>query len=190
MNGETHQYYPVLYRNTNPVPPPKSPAESYHLTEDLVDDATGWLNRVKATNPHKPWFMYFSTGAIHGPHHTPKAYREKYQGRFDAGWDTYREETFARQKQLGVVPQNTTLMPRPAEIPAWDAQPEDAKRVYRRLMENYSGFLDHTDEQVGRLVSAIEKSGQLNRTFYFANAQAPNATHLFYIGDGQLLDTG
>ena len=111
--------------------------------------------------------MYFSTGAIHGPHHTPKAYREKYRGKFDAGWDKYREETFARQKQLGVVPQNARLTPRPAEIPAWDDQPEDAKRVYRRLMENYSGFLDHTDEQVGRLVSAIEKSGQLENTLIF-----------------------
>ena len=117
MNGETHQYYPVLYRNTDPVAPPKTPEQGYHLTEDLVDDATGWLNRVKATNPHKPWFMYFSTGAIHGPHHTPKAYREKYSGKFDAGWDKYREETFARQKQLGVVPQTATLTPRPAEIP-------------------------------------------------------------------------
>ena len=167
MNGETHQYYPVLYRNTDPVAPPKSPEQGYHLTEDLVDDATGWLNRVKATNPHKPWFMYFSTGAIHGPHHTPKAYREKYSGKFDAGWDKYREETFARQKQLGVVPQTATLTPRPAEIPAWDSQSEEAKRVYRRLMENYSGFLDHTDEQVGRLVQAIEKAGQLDNTLIF-----------------------
>jgi arylsulfatase len=164
MNGETHQYYPVLYRNTDPVPPPKTPEQGYHLTEDLVDDATGWLNRGRATNPQKPWFMYFSTGAIHGPHHTPKAYREKYKGKFDAGWDKYREETFARQKQLGVVPETAKLTPRPAEIPAWDAQPEDAKRVYRRLMENYSGFLDHTDEQVGRLISAIEKIGQLDNT--------------------------
>ena len=167
MNGETHQYYPVLYRNTDPVPPPKTPEQGYHLTEDLVDDASGWLNRVKATNPQKPWFMYFSTGAIHGPHHTPKAHREKYMGKFDAGWDKYREDTFARQKQLGVVPEHAMLTPRPAEIPAWDAQPEDAKRVYRRLMENYSGFLDHTDEQFGRLVSAIEKSGQLENTLIF-----------------------
>jgi arylsulfatase len=167
MNGETHQYYPVLYRNTDPVPPPKSPEQGYHLTEDLVDDASGWLNRVKATNPQKPWFMYFSTGAIHGPHHTPKAHREKYMGKFDAGWDKYREETFTRQKQLGVVPPNAMLTPRPTEIPAWDAQPEDAKRVYGRLMENYSGFLDHTDEQIGRLVSAIEKSGQLENTLIF-----------------------
>ncbi len=164
MNGETHQYYPVLYRNTTPVAQPRLPAEGYHLTEDLVDQTLAWLDQVKATNPQKPWFVYFSTGAIHAPHHTPQAHRDKYKGKFDAGWDKYREETFARQKALGVVPAAAKLTLRPAEVPAWDAQPEAAKRVYRRLMENYSGFLDHTDEQVGRLIGAIEKSGQLDNT--------------------------
>jgi arylsulfatase A-like enzyme len=167
MNGETHQYYPVLYRNTSPVTQPRTPEEGYHVTEDLVDDAIGWLNRVQATNPQKPWFIYFSTGAIHGPHHTPKAHREKYQGKFDAGWDKYREETFERQKQLGVIPANAKLTLRPQEIPAWDDQPEAAKRIYRRLMENYSGFLDHTDEQVGRLIAAIEKTGEMEDTLIF-----------------------
>ncbi len=167
MNGETHQYYPVLYRNTTPVPQPKTPEEGYHLTEDLVNDAIGWMNQVNATNPEKPWFMYFSTGAIHGPHHTPKAYREKYKGKFDDGWDQYREETFARQKKLGVIPTNTKLTPRPKELPAWDDQPENAKRVYRRLMENYSGFLEHTDVEVGRLLAAVEKSGELDNTLIF-----------------------
>ena len=166
-HGETHQYYPVLYRNTSPVVQPRTPEESYHLTEDLVDKALGWLNRVSATNLTKPWFMYFSAGAIHGSHHTPKAYREKYQGKFDAGWDKYREETFARQKQLGVIPAHAKLTPRPKEIPAWDDQPETARRVFRRLMENYSGFLDHTDAQVGRLIDAIEKSGEMDNTLIF-----------------------
>jgi len=167
MNGETHQNYPVLYRNTTPVAQPKSPEEGYHVTEDLVDDAIAWLNQVHATNPNKPWFMYFSTGAIHGPHHTPKAYREKYQGKFDAGWDTYREETFARQKQLGVIPAGAKLTPRPKEIPAWADQPENAKRVYRRLMENYSGFLEHTDVEIGRLIAAVAKSGEMDNTLIF-----------------------
>jgi len=164
MNGETHQYYPVLYRNTTPVTQPRTPEQGYHVTEDLVDDAIGWMNQVNATNPEKPWFMYFSTGAIHGPHHTPKAYREKYKGKFDAGWDRYREETFARQKELGVIPANAKLTPRPKELPAWDAQPENAKRVYRRLMENYSGFLEHTDVEVGRLLAAVEKAGEMDNT--------------------------
>jgi arylsulfatase len=167
MNGETHQNYPVLYRNTTPVAQPKSAEEGYHITEDIVDDATSWLNQVNATNPKKPWFMYFSTGAIHGPHHTPKAYREKYKGKFDAGWDKYREETFARQKELGVIPASAKLTPRPKEIPAWDAQPENAKRVYRHLMENYSGFLEHTDVEIGRLLAGIEKAGEMDNTLIF-----------------------
>jgi arylsulfatase len=167
MNGETHQYYPVLYRNTTPVAAPKTPEQGYHLTENLVDEAIGWVNQVEAANPQKPWFLYFSTGAIHAPHHAPRAYREKYKGRFDAGWDKYREETFARQKQLGVIPAGTKLTPRPAEIPAWDDQPENARRVYRRLMENYSGFLEHTDVEIGRLIAAIEKSGELDNTLIF-----------------------
>jgi arylsulfatase A-like enzyme len=137
MNGETHQYYPGLYRGTTPVAQPRTPEEGYHLTEDLVDDAIGWLNRVNATNPTKPWMVYFSTGAIHAPHHAPEAYREKYKGKFDGGWDKYREETFERQKALGVISANAKLTPRPAEIPAWDDQPEAARRVYARLMENY-----------------------------------------------------
>jgi len=164
MNGETHQYYPVLYRNTTPVAQPKSPEEGYHITNDLVDETIGWLNQVNATNPEKPWFAYFSTGALHAPHHTPKPYIEKYKGKFDAGWDKYREETFARQKKMGIIPENAKLTPRPQEIPAWDVQTDEAKKVYRRLMENYSGFLDHTDEQVGRLIAAIEKSGEMDNT--------------------------
>jgi arylsulfatase A-like enzyme len=167
MNGETHQFYPVLYRNTTPVAQPKSPEEGYHVTNDLVDEAIGWLNQVNATNPKKPWFIYFSTGAIHAPHHTPKPYIEKYKGKFDAGWDKYREETFARQKKMGIIPENAKLTPRPKEIPAWDEQSDAAKRVYRRLMENYSGFLDHTDEQIGRLIAAIEKSGEMDNTLIF-----------------------
>ena len=167
MNGETHQYYPVLYRNITPVAQPKSPADGYHLTADLADEAIGWLNRVNGTNPTKPWLLYFATGAVHAPHHAPQPYIEKYHGKFDAGWDVYRDETFARQKQMGIIPQTARLTPRPSEIPAWDDQPEDAKRVYRRLMENYSGFLDHTDEQVGRLISALETSGEMDNTLIF-----------------------
>lgn len=164
MNGETHQYYPVLYRNTTPVVQPKSTEQGYYLTTDLTDEAIGWLHRVNATNPQKPWLLYFSTGAIHAPHQVPAPYREKYKGRFDAGWDSYRQETFARQKEMGVVPADAKLTPRPPEIPAWDDQPEEAKKIYRRLMENYSGFLDQADEQVGRLISTLEASGEMDNT--------------------------
>ena len=120
MNGETHQYYPVLYRNTTPVAQPRRRSRA------TTSPKTWWTRRspgstsVNATNPNKPWFMYFSTGAIHAPHHAPKAYREKYKGKFDAGWDRYREETFARQKEMGVIPAGAKLTPRPKEIPAWD----------------------------------------------------------------------
>jgi arylsulfatase A-like enzyme len=164
MNGETSQYYPVLYKNTTPVYALKTPEQGYHLTEDLVDNAAAWVNQIKLSNPNKPWFMYFSTGAIHAPHHTPKAYREKYKGKFDAGWDNYRQTTFNEQIKQKIIPANTTLTPRPKEIPAWSDQPENAKKVYARLMENYSGFLDHTDVEIGRLISEIGKAYDLNNT--------------------------
>lgn len=167
MNGETHQYYPVLYENTSTVPQPKQPDDGYHFTVDMTDKAIGWLNQVNATNPQKPWFLYYSTGAIHAPHHVPAEYRDKYKGKFDGGWDKYREETFERQKQLGIVPANAKLTPRPAEIPAWDEQPENAKRVFARLMENYSGFLEHTDAQIARLIDTLEASGELDNTLIF-----------------------
>lgn len=167
MNGETSQFYPVLYQNTSPIAQPKQPDQGYHFTDDMTDQAIGWLNRVNSTNPQKPWFLYYSTGAIHAPHHVPKEYRDKYRAKFDAGWDAYREETFARQKQLGVIPDNAKLTPRPDQIPAWDDQPADAKRVYERLMENYSGFLEHTDVQVGRLIDAVQAAGELDNTLIF-----------------------
>jgi arylsulfatase A-like enzyme len=164
MNGETHQYYPVLYRNTTPVQPPKTPAQGYHLTEDLADEAIAYINRVDASNPAKPWFIYFSTGAIHAPHHTPKAYRDKYNGKFNMGWDKYREQVYEQQKKLGVIPASAQLTPRPEEIPAWDGLSDQEKKVYERLMENYSGFLEHTDVQIGRVIDAVEKSGELDNT--------------------------
>jgi arylsulfatase len=164
MNGETHQYYPVLYRNTSPITAPRTPEQGYHLTEDLADEAIAWINSVNATDPKKPWFVYFSTGGIHAPHHAPKAYRDKYKGKFDAGWDRYREETFARQKQLGVIPADAKLTPRPKEIPAWDDQPADAKKVFARLMENYTAYLEHTDVQIGRVVDAVSARGEQDNT--------------------------
>ena len=163
--GETHQYYPVLYRNTSPVSPPRTPEQGYHLTEDMADEAIAWINSVNATNPNKPWFLYFSTAGVHAPHHVPKAaYRDRYKGRFDAGWDRYREDTFARQKELGVIPADAKLTPRPKEIPAWDDQSAEAKKVFARLMENYTGYLEYTDAQIGRVVDAVAASGEMDNT--------------------------
>jgi arylsulfatase len=165
--GEAHQYYPTLYRNTTWVPPPKTPEEGYHFTADMTDEAIRWIQNVRAANPGKPWFTYFSTGAVHAPHHAPKEWQAKYQGKFDHGWDRQRELTHARQLQLGVIPAGTKLTPRPQEIPAWDSLPADNKRVYLRLMENYAAYMAHTDFHVGRLIDSLAASGELDNTLVF-----------------------
>ncbi|MFN8663645.1 MAG: arylsulfatase [Thermomicrobiales bacterium] len=165
--GETNQYYPSLFEGTIPVEPPKTPEQGYHLTEDLTDKAITWVRQQKALMPDKPFFMYFAPGATHAPHHVPKEWIAKYTGQFDDGWDALRERTFARQKELGVIPQDAQLTPRPAEIPAWDAMPEELKPVLRRQMEVYAGFLAHTDHHVGRLIDAIGDLGVLEDTLVF-----------------------
>lgn len=162
--GETHQYYPTLYRNTVPVDQPKLPEQGYHFTEDMTDEAIAWTRNVRAANPEKPWFCYFSTGAVHAPHHAPPEWREMFKGKFDYGWDQQRERTHAKQLEMGMIPAGTKLTPRPAEIPAWDDQTPEAKRVYLRLMENYAGFMAHTDHHVGRLIDSLEESGELDNT--------------------------
>ena len=164
MAGETDQYYPVLYRNTSPVAPPRTPEQGYSFSEDMADETIAWINNVSATDPKKPWFVYLATPGVHEPHQAPKAYRDKYKGRFDSGWDAYREETFARQKRLGVVPADAKLTARPKDIPAWDTLPADAKKVYARMMENYSAYLEYTDAEIGRVIDALAEKGQLDNT--------------------------
>lgn len=165
MAGETDQYYPVLYRNTSPVAAMRSPEQGYQLSEDLADQTIGYINGVRATDPKKPWFVYLAVPGVHEPHQSPKTYREKYKGKFDQGWDRYREETFERQKRLGVVPADAKLTPRPKEIPAWDELSADEKKVAARLMENYTGYLEYTDAQIGRVVDALAVDGELENTF-------------------------
>jgi arylsulfatase len=165
--GEADQYHPTLYRNTTPAAPPKTFEQGYHFTEDMTDEAIAWTSNVRAADPEKPWFLYFSTGAVHAPHQVPTAWRERFTGKFDHGWDRQRELTFARQKELGVIPPDTKLTPRPTSIPAWDEQPAEAKRVYLRLMENYAGYMAHTDHHVGRLIDHLAKSGELDDTLIF-----------------------
>ncbi len=162
--GETHQYYPTLYRNTTPVPQPKSPEKGYHFTTDMTDEAIAWIRNVRAADPQKPWFSYFSTGAAHAPHHAPKEWRDKYQGKFDHGWDKQRALTHAQQLKMGMIPKGTKLTPRPKEIPAWADLKDDAKKVYLRLMENYAAFMAHTDHEVGRLIDSLRDSGELDNT--------------------------
>jgi arylsulfatase A-like enzyme len=167
IGGENNQWEPALYNGTTPVEPPATAEEGYHLTEDLTDHAVSWVRQQKALMPDKPFFVYFAPGATHAPHHVPKEWIEKYQGTFDDGWDALRERTFARQKDLGVVPQDAELTGRHDEIPAWDDMPEELKPVLARQMEVYAGFLEHTDHHVGRLVDAIDDLGVLEDTVVY-----------------------
>jgi arylsulfatase A-like enzyme len=167
IGGEAHQWYPTLYEGTNPVEIERTPEEGYHFMEDMTDKAIGWIGQQKALIPDKPFFVYFAPGATHAPHHVPKDWADKYKGKFDGGWDKLREETFARQKQLGVIPPDCQLTPRHKEIPAWDEMPDDLKPVLRRQMEVYAGFLEYTDHHIGRLLDSLEKLGQLENTLIY-----------------------
>jgi arylsulfatase len=162
--GEAHQFYPTLYRNTVAVPQPRGPEEGYHFTEDMTDEAIAWTRNVRAADPAKPWFVYFSTGAVHAPHHVPKDWREKFRGQFDHGWDEQRVRTHARQLAMGVIPAGTKLTARPEGIPAWDSLPAANRTVYTRLMENYAAYMAHTDHHVGRLIDSLAESGELDNT--------------------------
>jgi arylsulfatase A-like enzyme len=167
LGGETDQWYPTLHEGTSTVDPWGTPEEGYHLTEDLADKTIAWINQQKALAPDKPFFVYFAPGATHAPHHVPKEWAEKYKGRFDHGWDAQREQTFARQKELGVIPEDAELTKRHEEIPAWDDTDEEMRAVLLRQMENYAGFLEHTDHHVGRLVEALETLGIFDDTLVY-----------------------
>jgi arylsulfatase len=167
IGGEAHQYYPAIYDGTTPVEPERTPDEGYHFTEDMTDRAISWIRQQKALMSDKPFFVYFAPGATHAPHHVPPEWSEKYRSRFDQGWDVLREETLARQKELGVVPPDTELTERHDEIPAWDDMPDQLKPVLVRQMEIYAGFLEHTDYHVGRLVDALEDLGVLEDTLVY-----------------------
>jgi arylsulfatase A-like enzyme len=167
IGGETNQYAPAIYRDTVPVEPDRTPEEGYHFTEDMTDRAIDWVRQQKALMSDKPFFMYFAPGATHAPHHVPKEWTDKYRGRFDDGWDVLRERTFAKQKELGVIPDNAELTPRHDEIPAWDEMPDDLKPILARQMEVYAGFLEHTDHHVGRLIDALADLEVLDDTLIY-----------------------
>jgi arylsulfatase len=167
IGGEANQWYPTLYEGTTPVEPEKTPEEGYHLVEDMTDKAIDWIGQQKALAPHKPFFIYFAPGATHAPHHVPKEWADKYKGKFDQGWDKLREETFARQKKLGVIPADCQLTARHKEIPGWDEMPESFKPVLRREMEVYAGFLEYTDHHVGRIFDSMKDLGILEDTLVY-----------------------
>ena len=166
LGGDTNQWSPALVENTKRVAPPTNNPD-YHLTPDLVDHAISWIHSQQSIAPDKPFFTYLATGATHAPHHAPKVWIDKYQGKFDQGWDKLREETFARQKQLGVIPANAQLTLRPKELPAWDSLSPDDQKIYAHEMEIFAGFLAYTDHEVGRLINAIDQIGELDNTLIF-----------------------
>lgn len=170
LAGEASQYEPRLVHNTTLVNhPPKTSGgnDHYHLTEDLADNAIQWLREQRAFAPDKPFFMYWATGAAHGPHQVMKEWADKYKGRFDDGWDKYRQRVFANAKAKGWIPQATQLTPRPATLPAWESIPEAQKPFQRRLMEIWAGFTEHADHNAGRILDELEKQGRLDNTLVF-----------------------
>ena len=163
LGGDSDQWHPALYENTTPIEPYLGKPD-YILDHDLSDKAIAWMRMQHALAPTKPWLLYYATGTAHAPHQAPKEWIDKYKGQFDQGWDKVREETLARQIKRGVVPPDTQLTKRPEQIPAWDTLSADQKRLYARMMEVYAGALSYADDQIGRLLSAVEQSGQLDNT--------------------------
>jgi arylsulfatase len=164
LGGDTHQYYPDLVYDNHQVEPPATPAEGYHLTPDLVDHAIGFVADAKQIAPNKPFFLYFCPGAQHAPHHVPKEWSDKYKGAFDDGWDAYRENVFARQKALGIMPQDAELSRHDPDVQQWDQLDDAARRLFARFMEVFAGFLEHTDHQIGRLLDFLKSIGEYDNT--------------------------
>ncbi len=165
IGGETNQWAPAIYDGVTRVE--HAPSPNYHFTVDMTDQAINWVSAQQAMTPDKPFYMYFATGATHAPHHAPKEWTAKYKGQFSGGWDRLREETFARQKQMGVIPADAKLTPRPPEIPAWDDMSPAQHQLFERQMETFAGFAEHTDHEVGRLVAQLEAIGELDNTVFF-----------------------
>ena len=164
LNAATSQYYPDLVCDNHFIDPPKTPEEGYHLSADLVDKAIDYIGDQKSCYPDKPFFCYLSFGAMHAPHHAPREYIERYKGRFDEGWDVYRQRVFEKQKEIGLIPQNTELTEHNYLAPPWDTLTERQKKVFARFMEVFAGFLTHTDEQIGRLLDFLKNIGQYENT--------------------------
>ena len=165
LSAEASQYEPPMFDQTTPVMPYEG-RHDYHMTEDVVDKAVSWMRLQRATNPHRPFFAYVATGAMHCPHHVWPEYSDRFKGAFDEGWDVLRERIYRRQLELGVIPPGTVLTPRPDEVPAWADYPERYRPVATRLMEVFAGFMAHTDEQLGRLLDALDAMGETDNTLF------------------------
>ncbi len=166
LEGETDQFHPQLVYDNHAVAPPSTPEEGYHLSEDLVDRAIGFIHDAKSIRPDRPFFTYLAFGACHAPHQAPPEYLARYRGRFDDGWDAARDRWFARQQSLGLLPEGTELAPRNPGVEPWDSLPENQQLLASRLQEAFAAFLEHTDQQIGRLVAALETLGEMDNTLF------------------------
>jgi arylsulfatase len=163
----THQgfdKFPLIYDGVTRITPPE--VEDYHFTTDMTNQAVNWVKAQQSLTPDKPFFIYFATGAVHAPHHVPRKWADKYKGKFDDGWDKIRQQTFDRQKAMGLIPKNTKLPPKPKDIKNWDMLSADEKKLFSRQAEVFAGFLEHTDYEIGRLVAAIEEIGEMDNTLF------------------------
>ena len=167
LEGETDQFHPELVYDNHAVVPPAGPDEGYHLSEDLVDHAIGFIHDTTSIRPDRPFFTYLAFGAMHAPHQAPASYLEKYRGRYDEGWDVARERWFARQIEMGLLPPDTQLAPRNPGVEAWDTLPDNQRLLAARLQEAFAAFLDHTDDQIGRFIDELDALGQLDNTLIF-----------------------
>jgi arylsulfatase len=164
LQGETDQFSPELTHDNHHIDPPRRPEDGYHVSEDLVDVSTGWIRDLVSVRPDRPFFLYLAFGAMHAPHQAPAAYLERWRGAFDEGYDVLRERWFARQLELAVIPEGTTLAPRNPGVPAWDELTPNQQRFACRLQEAFAAMLEHTDDQIGRLVAFLEERALLENT--------------------------
>ncbi|WP_340112132.1 arylsulfatase [Maribellus mangrovi] len=173
--GETSQYEPRLFENTIPIEPPHDP--KYHLTEDMAEKAIEWLRTNQTLDPGKPFFLYFTPGAVHGPHQIFKEWADKYEGKFDEGWEALRQMTFEKQKEMGWIPEDAVLNPLAKGMQKWDDVPQSNREFQTRLMEIFAGFLEHTDVQYGKVVDEIEREDLLDNTLiiYINSDNGPSA---------------
>jgi arylsulfatase A-like enzyme len=162
--GETHQFYPVIFENTTPVEPDKTPEEGYHFMTDMTDRAIARMRFSKSVAPNKPFFMYFAPGAMHAPHHVTAKWRDQFKGKFDMGWEKYREIVYKKQLEMGIIPPGTKLTPRPDWVPAWDSLNDQQKKLYTALFENFAGYFAFTDHEVGRLLDAVQELPDADNT--------------------------
>ena len=164
IGGETDQWYPLIYDGVKKIDPPHT--KGYHFTVDMTNQAINWVKAQQSMTPDKPFFVYYATGAVHAPHHVPKEWADKYKGQFDKGWDQVRAETVERQKKLGVIPANTKLGERPKDLKAWNSLPADQRRLFARQAEVFAGFLEQTDDEIGRFKKSLEDIGEFDNTLF------------------------